>query len=147
MDNAAVVLPAVMQGLHALQRAVEAELPTTVIALVQVRASQINSCSVCVDAHLWEMRKSGETDERMGTIAVWRDTPYFSDSERAALALTEAVTRIADTPDPVPDAIWGEAAKHYNPTELAALLVAIASINVWNRLNVATRQLAGWRPA
>lgn len=147
MDNAAVVLPAVLRGLQAVQQAVDAELPASLVALVQVRASQINGCSVCLDAHLFEMRKNGETDERMGTVAAWRDAPYFTEAERAALALTECVTRMADRPDAVPDAVWAAAADHYSSTELAALLVAIASINVWNRLNVATRQIAGWRPA
>jgi alkylhydroperoxidase family enzyme len=76
-------------------------------------------------------------------VAAWRDAPYFTDAERAALALTEAVTRLSDWADPVPDAIWEEAARHYDEPALAALLIAIATINVWNRLNVATRQVAG----
>jgi len=76
-------------------------------------------------------------------VAAWRDAPYFTDAERAALALTEAVTRLSDRPDPAPDEIWDEAAKYYDEKGLAALLVGIATINVWNRLNVATRQVAG----
>jgi alkylhydroperoxidase family enzyme len=89
------------------------------------------------------MKKSGETDERLFAMAAWRDAPYFSDAERAALELTEAVTRLSDRPDPVPDEIWDEAARHYGEHELAGLLTAIAVINVWNRLNAATRQVAG----
>lgn len=89
------------------------------------------------------MRQAAETDERLFALAAWRDTPYFSDAERAALALTEAVTRLSDRPDPVPDEIWDEAAKHYQERALAGLLLAIATINVWNRLNVSTRQIAG----
>jgi alkylhydroperoxidase family enzyme len=76
-------------------------------------------------------------------VSAWREASYFSDAERAALALTEAVTRIADRPDPVPDEVWEEAARHYDEDELAALVLSIASINAWNRLNVATRQITG----
>ena len=80
-------------------------------------------------------RKAGETDERLFAVPAWRDTPYFTEAERAALALTEAVTRLADREDPVPDAIWNEAAKHFDERELATLILSIATINVWNRLN------------
>jgi alkylhydroperoxidase family enzyme len=76
-------------------------------------------------------------------VAAWRDAPYFNDAARAALALTEAVTRLSDRPDPVPDEIWKEAARHYDERALGALLIAIATVNVWNRLNVATKQVAG----
>jgi AhpD family alkylhydroperoxidase len=109
---------------------------------VQLRASQINGCSVCVDMHYQYLKAAGETPERCVTVSAWRDTPYFSDAERAALALAEAVTRLNDRPDPVPDDIWNEAAKHYDERALASLLVAIGTINVWNRLNVATKQVA-----
>jgi len=88
------------------------------------------------------LKKAGEKDDRIFTVAAWRDTPYFSDAERAALALTEAVTRLADRTDPVPDEIWNEAARHYDERGLASLLIAIGVINVWNRFNVATRQVA-----
>jgi AhpD family alkylhydroperoxidase len=108
-----------------------------------LRASQINGCSVCVDMHARILSKAGETNERLFAVAAWRDAPYFTDAQRAALALTEAVTRLSDRADPVPDEIWGEAARYYDDRALAALLVAIATINVWNRLNVATRQVAG----
>jgi alkylhydroperoxidase family enzyme len=97
--------------------------------------------------HCRFLKKSGESDERLFAVAAWHDAPYFTDAERAALALAESVTRIADRPDPVPEKIWNEAAKHFNESELAALLLTIANINVWNRLNVATRQVAGqWKP-
>jgi alkylhydroperoxidase family enzyme len=88
-------------------------------------------------------RKAGETDERLFAVAAWRDTPYFTDAERAALALTEALTRISDRADPVPDAIWNDADKQFDESELATLVLAIANINVWNRLNIAVRQPAG----
>jgi alkylhydroperoxidase family enzyme len=87
------------------------------------------------------------SDERFFSVAAWRDTPYFSDAERAALDLTEAVTRVADRGDPVSDVVWAEAARHYDEQGLSALLIAITSINVWNRLNASTRQVAGdWSP-
>ena len=88
-------------------------------------------------------RKAGETDERLFTLAAWRDTPYFTDAERAALALTEAGTRLADQADAVPDAVFDEAARHYDEPALAALVVCIAAINTWNRLNVISGQVAG----
>jgi alkylhydroperoxidase family enzyme len=89
------------------------------------------------------LKKAGETDERLFSVAAWREAPYFTDAERAALALTEAATRLSDRADPVPDEIWDEAARYYDESALAALIIAIANINVWNRLNVTTRQVAG----
>ena len=107
MKNPVYVIPDAMKALHALKGATEqGGVPHATLALVELRASQINGCSVCVDMHARLMRKAGETDERLFAVAAWRDTPYFTDAERAALALTEAVTRLADRDDPVPDAIW-----------------------------------------
>ncbi len=144
MPNPAQLVPAAMKALHALHAAAECgPVPARTIGLVELRASQVNGCSVCVDMHPKLMRKAGETDDRLMAVAAWRDTPYFTPAERAALALTEAVTRLADRPDPVPDDVWAEAARHYDQAGLAALLLAISSINVWNRLNVATRQMVG----
>jgi len=149
MTNPAMMVPDAMKALQALGKSAESGgVPSKTIGLVQLRASQINGCSVCVDMHSRYMKQAGETDERLLTVAAWRDAPYFTDAERAALALTEAVTRINDRPDPVPDEIWEEAARHYDERALAALLIAIGTINVWNRLNVATRQVAfGQLPA
>ena len=144
MINPVVAIPDAMKALYALNSATEkGGVPTATIGLIQLRASQINGCSVCVDMHSRMMKKAGETDDRLFAVAAWRDAPYFTSAERAALALAEAVTRIADRPDPVPDEIWNEAAKHYDEQALASLLLAIASINVWNRLNVAVKQVAG----
>ena len=112
-------------------------------SLMNLRASQINGCGVCAVQHPNIARKLGESDERLFAVAAWREAPFFDDAERAALALTEAETRLADRAEPVPDEIWEEAARHYDETELAALVVSIASINAWNRMNVATRQVAG----
>lgn len=144
MKNPAMILPEAMQALMALNASVEkAGVPPSLKELIHLRASQINGCSVCVDMHARMLKKAGETDERLFAVAAWRDAPYFTDAERAALALTEAVTRLSDREDPVPDEIWNEAARHYDERTLGALIVSIATINVWNRLNVATRQVAG----
>jgi len=142
MRHPVELLPEAMKALHALDRSAEG-LPYVTRKLVHLRASQINGCSACVDMHAQELKKAGEKDQRIFAVAAWRDTPWFGEAERAALALTEAVTRLADRPDPVPDAVWNEAAKHFEPAALAALLVQIGEINVWNRLNVAVRQVAG----
>jgi len=144
MNNPATTVPGAMQALQSLSRSADqAGLPSPTRDLVHLRASQINGCSVCVDMHARDLKKAGETDERLFAVAAWRDAPFFTDAERAALALTEAVTRLSDRPDPVPDEIWDEAARHYDEPALAALVISIASINVWNRLNVTTRQVAG----
>jgi AhpD family alkylhydroperoxidase len=148
MGNPAVVIPEAMQALMALGGLpAKTGLSPLLLELVNLRASQINGCSVCIDGHPRIARKAGETDERLFAVAAWRDTPYFTEAERAALALTEAVTRVNDRADPVPDDIWNEAARHFDGRSLAALVIAIANINVWNRLNIATRQIAGeWKP-
>lgn len=144
MNNPALILPGAMQALQALNASTEkAGIPPTVLGLVHLRASQINGCSVCVDMHYRAAKRLGESDERLFAVSAWRDAPYFSDAERATLELTEAITRLSDRPDPVPDAIWNGAAAHYDESQLAALVLAIASINVWNRLNVSTKQVAG----
>ena len=149
IKNPVFILPDAMKALHALKEATEqGGVPAATLGLVELRASQINGCSVCVDMHWRLMRKEGETDDRLLAVAAWRHVPYFTDAERAALALTEAVTRLSDREDPVPDAIWTEAARHYDEKALAALILAIAGINVWNRLNAAVGQVVGdWRAA
>jgi AhpD family alkylhydroperoxidase len=146
MNHPAMVVPDAMTTLQSLGALTKQGLPEKLLELVHLRASQINGCSACVDMHPRIAKKAGETDERLFAVAAWRESPYFSDAERAALALTEALTRIADRSDPVPDAIFNDADKHFDETELATLILAIASINVWNRLNVAVRQPAGvWK--
>jgi AhpD family alkylhydroperoxidase len=144
----AVALPAAMQALQALDAASKgAGVPQRTLDLIHLRVSQINGCGVCVDGHTRILKKAGETEERVFALAAWRDTPYYTDAERAAFALAEHTTRLADRDDAVPDAVWQEAARHYDEKGLAALVLSIASINVWNRLNVATRQIAGqWKP-
>lgn len=144
MNNPAMIFPEAMQSLLALSKSAERSgLPHKIIDLVHLRASQINGCSVCVDMHARLAKRKGETDERSFTVAAWRDAPYFTDAERAALALTECVTRLSDRPDPVPDEVYNDAARHFDEKQLGALIISIAVINVWNRLNVTTRQVAG----
>jgi AhpD family alkylhydroperoxidase len=148
MTHPAMIVPGAMEALQAVGAAVgRGGLTPTLVELVNLRASQINGCSVCLEGHAIAAKKAGETDERLFVIAGWRDAPYFTDAERAALALTEVMTRLSDRSDPVPDDVWDEAARHFDETTLAALVLSIANINVWNRLNIATRQVAGvWAP-
>ena len=144
MKHPVMILPDAMQAMLALNAAVErAGVPKKTLELVHLRASQINGCGLCLDMHAKLLQKAGETDQRLFAVAAWRDTPFFTDAERAALALAESVTRLSDREDPVPDSVWNEVARHYDETGLAALLVALGAINVWNRLNVSTRQIAG----
>ena len=144
MTHPVFVVPEAMDALHALSKAAhKAGVPKETHDLVHLRASQINGCSVCVDMHARDLRKAGESDERIFAVAAWRETPYYTDAERAALALAEAMTRLSDRPDPVPDDVWDEAARHYDERALAALTISIAFVNVWNRLNAATGQIAG----
>jgi AhpD family alkylhydroperoxidase len=144
MKSPLIILPEALQGLLAVDKATEAaELPLVTRKLVHLRASQINGCGFCNDMHAKELKKAGEKDERIFAVAAWRDTKYFNPAERAALALTEAVTRLDDRADPVPDDVWKEAAEQFNEKQLAALLVQIALINAFNRLNVPIKQIAG----
>jgi AhpD family alkylhydroperoxidase len=144
MSNPATTVPGAMEALLDVSKAIQqGGLPATIGNMVNLRASQINGCSVCVHAHAADMKKAGESDERIFAVAAWRDAPFFTDGERAALALTEATTRVSDRPDPVPDEVWNEARRHYDEPILSALVLSIGLINVWNRLNIATRQVSG----
>jgi AhpD family alkylhydroperoxidase len=144
MKHPAMVIPSARQAIQDLKAAIDkgGVAPGT-LSLVHLRASQINGCSPCVVGGYKQAKQQGETDERLSAVAAWRETPYFTDAERAALALTESVTRLSDRADPVPDDVWEAAAKHYNEEEMAALLLGIAIANVYNRLNAPTRQVAG----
>jgi AhpD family alkylhydroperoxidase len=148
MKDPGTKVPGVIEAIQALSKAAYdavrgAGVPQSTVELLGLRASQINGCAVCLDMHSRGARKAGETDERLSTLAAWREAPYFTEAERAALALTEAGTRLADRANPVPDEVFNEAAKHYDEQALAALIVAIAAINTWNRLNVISGQVAG----
>ena len=144
MENPALKISGAMDALLALSKAAsKTGVPKTTHDLVHLRASQINGCSVCVDMHARDLKRAGESDERLFAVAAWRESPYFTDAERAALDLTESVTRLADRPEPVSDEVWDEAARHFDEEALGGLVLSIASINVWNRLNAATKQVAG----
>lgn len=144
MKNPVMVVPDALQPLLDLGKAArEAGLPPKTAELVHLRAAQINGCSYCTEMHSRELRNAGETDERIFTVAAWREAPYFTDPERAALALTEAATRLNDRPDAVPDEVFEEAARHYDEREISALIIEIALINFWTRLNVTVGQVAG----
>jgi AhpD family alkylhydroperoxidase len=143
MLNPAFAVDGAMDALQAVNKAItRARLPIN-RALVHLRASQINGCGVCVDLHAREARESGESEERVWAVADWRETRYFNDAERAALALTEELTRLPDGHDQVSDEVWEAASEHFDETQLGALVLDIANVNLWNRLNIATRQIAG----
>lgn len=144
MKNPALALPDALEALQNLGAAIRTSgVPPTTLFLIEARASQINGCSVCLDMHSRELKLAGETDQRVFMVGAWREAPYFSDAERAALALTEAATRLADRSDPVPDEVWDEAARHFDQSQLAGLVLAIAAINAFNRINATTRQITG----
>lgn len=136
--------PDVVTAIQHLYKAIHAAgVEKAVIDLVHLRASQINGCGPCVAGGAHQARQHGATADQLHAVAAWRETPWFSDEERAVLALTEAVTRFADRPDPVPDQVWDVAAKYFDQKDLAALLLNIAITNAVNRLDAATRQQAG----
>lgn len=147
MGNPAMVVEGAFQPLMDLGKAAsKVGLPHQTAELVHLRAAQINGCSWCTRQHSLDLKKAGATDDRVYSVAAWREAPYFTEAERAALALTEAATRISDSPDPVPDEVYEEAARHYDEQQMAALAIQIALINFWNRLNVIVRQPAGAYP-
>ena len=143
ITNPATLLPDTVKAVNLLYKAAHsAGVPDGTLELVHLRSSQINGCSACVDSGARAMKKNGESDDRLFAVAVWRETPYFTDAERAALALAESATRLADRADPVPDDIWEAAAKHFTEEQLAAIVLWIATTNFFNRMNAATRQQA-----
>ena len=144
MKKPVEVLPDALKPLQAVYAAVsKGGIPPHTLHLVHLRVSQINGCGFCIDGGVKQAKKAGVTDERLFAVSAWRETPYFSDAERAALALSEAATRLSDREDPVPDAVWNEAARHYDEKGLVALVLYVGLTNFWNRLNVTTRQPAG----
>jgi len=144
IESPALTVPGALEALQKLSDAVrQTGIPETTLSLVELRASQINGCSICVDIHSRELRIAGEPDERIFLVAAWREAPYYTDSERAALALTEAATRLADRADAVSDELWEEVSRHYDEQQLAGLVLLIASMNAWNRINAVTRQVSG----
>ncbi|MFD2078533.1 alkylhydroperoxidase AhpD family core domain-containing protein [Actinopolymorpha cephalotaxi] len=121
----------------------ESGLPPAIFELVKIRSSQINGCGFCLDMHMRQAKAAGETDERLWSVGAWRHTPFFSDAERAALALTEEATRLADRGETVPDSVWDEATRHFGEPELAGLIFAISHSNAWNRIMAITRTPPG----
>jgi AhpD family alkylhydroperoxidase len=144
MNNPANVLPDSMQGIHTIiEAAHRAGVPRSTMELAHLRASQVNGCSPCVLSGAISAKKAGESDERLFAVAAWRETDLFTDAERAALALAESMTRLADQPDPVPDEVWDEAAEHFDEKQMAGLVLWVATTNLFNRLNATTKQPAG----
>jgi AhpD family alkylhydroperoxidase len=131
--------PSLSRALVALER--EIRLDPALRELVKLRASILNGCAYCIDMHTKDARKAGESEQRLHAVAAWHEAPFFSEHERAALALTDAVTLIADTH--VPAAAYAEAARHFEPEELAQLIWQIVAINAWNRVAITTRQTVG----
>ena len=144
MRNPADVLPEAVKPLQSLYMTIQGSgVPAKTLGLVHLRASQINGCAMCLDTGVRHAKQAGETDERLHAVAAWRESPHFDEAECAALALAEATTRIADEPEAVSDAVWDEAAKHYDEKKLGGLVLWIALTNLFNRVNVTTRQVAG----
>ena len=136
------VNPGVIQAMLGLERQVQkAGLDTTLLDLVRMRASQINGCACCLDIHSKDARANGETEQRLYGLTAWRDTPYYSASERAALEWTEVLTLVSETH--VPDEVYERVREQFSENELLHLTLAIVSINGWNRLNAAARTVPG----
>jgi AhpD family alkylhydroperoxidase len=145
MKNPAYVLPDTMKGIGSLVKAIgQGDLSEELQEIVAMRASQINGCSACVHGHVHNLRKGGTSEERIAAVVAWREAPFFSDAERAALQLTESVTRLADrSKDSVPDALWDEVADHFDEKQLSALILVIALTNFFNRINTTIKEPAG----
>ncbi|GAA0913476.1 4-carboxymuconolactone decarboxylase [Streptomyces sp. F-3] len=138
--NFSAVAPKVFKAVLALDAAAREGLDPVLLELVQIRASQINHCAYCIDYHTSDARKAGETEERIYQLSAWEESSLYTEKERAALALTEAVTLL---PQGVSDEVYNEAAKHFDEKELAQLIALIFTVNVWNRMNVTTRKTPG----
>ena len=131
--------PEVMKAMGALEQQIaNSGLDKILTDLVRLRASQINGCAFCIDLHTTDARKAGENERRLATLSVWRETPFFSERERAALEWTESVTRVADTG--VPDEVWERVHPHFTPAELVNLTLVVTTINAWNRFSISFRK-------
>lgn len=132
--------PDAMRAWAALdQRIAQSDLENPLVELVRLRVSQINGCAFCIDRHTADALRAGEDPRRLTLLSAWRDTPFFSNRERAALAWAEALTRIADAP--VTDGLWQQVEDAFAPSELVDLTLAINTINGWNRFAIAFRKL------
>ena len=141
------VAPGGVKAVYALEQYLRTtELPPALVELVKLRASLMNGCAYCVDIHTKDARAKGETEQRLYAVPVWRETPFFSPRERAALAWTEAVTEIGH--GGVSDALYDEARAQFSDKELVDLTVAVIAINAWNRLAVTFRpEVGSYKPA
>jgi AhpD family alkylhydroperoxidase len=136
------IIAAAPKAVAALRRfSAEADIDPTIAELVKVRASQINGCAFCLDMHTKEAFAMGETAQRLIGLSAWRETPYYTDQERAAIAFAEAVTLIHD--DGIPDDVWNAAAEHFDEDELTKLLLLTVTINAWNRIAIGAHAPAG----
>lgn len=132
--------PDAMKAMHGLEAHISrSSLEKPLVELVRLRASQINGCAYCIDLHVSDARKAGETERRLATVSAWRETPFFTDRERAALEWTESLTEVAQTH--VPDAVWERVKPHFTPEEVADLTLLIGTINTWNRFAISFRKL------
>jgi len=138
--------PDIGQGVQEIFKAIyRGGVPPQTLELVHLRASQINGCSACTDAGATNATKAGVSAEKLLMVAAWYEDPRFDEAERAALALTEAMTRLADRPGAVTDEIWAEAARHYDERQLGALVLMVSITNFFNRINTTFRVPAGVR--
>lgn len=141
MTNPAGLLPGAMTGIGHLTSAVAAAgVPEQTMELVHLRVSQINGCSACLYYGWRTAQRIGLEPERMVAVSAWRESPLFDDAERAALALAEAMTRLADRPDAVDDETWAAASRHFDEKQLAAIVLQAATVNLFNRINTTVRQ-------
>ena len=141
INNPMLSVPGALEAFQAFAHSAEGlGVSEETIGLVQLRTSQVNGCHVCVSLHCGILRKVGAVDAHIDAVANWRESGEFTPAERAALALAEEVTRLADRPDAVPDEVWDEAARYYDERGLSALLIGIAATSVANMMNVAVRQ-------
>jgi alkylhydroperoxidase family enzyme len=142
MTNPSLAVPDALPPLLELTKVIsKVGLPKQTLDLVRLRVSQINGRSIRVPTDPRELAEAGAADARLPLVDNWREAPDFTDAERSALALAEAATRLSDCEDPVPDEVWDEAARHYDEQELGALVIQIGLVNLWNRINVSTRQV------
>jgi AhpD family alkylhydroperoxidase len=132
--------PAAIKAMLGIEERIgKSALEKSLTELVRLRASQINGCAYCVDMHTTDARKGGETDRRLATVVVWRETPFFTDRERAALEWTEALTLVSH--EHVPDAVWNAVRPHFGDEELVDLTLLVSAINAWNRFAISFRKL------
>lgn len=144
LKNPAMIIPEAMAPLQALGQVLNQLKgePARALSLAMLRASQLNGCALCLAGSCQTLRGLGESEERLFAVSAWRESTRFTPAERAALSLSEAMTRLNDRSDPVPDVVWEEAARHFQERELAYLVLGIATINLYNRINVTTRPVA-----